>query len=191
MVFAHDTETSLIDAAKLINTAENEVDQLRTMADLDEFLETNGFTGSRTRTMHELRAVRHLRARLRAVWTADEDEAVELVNNILRSGRALPQLVRHDHWPYHLHATSPDAPLEVRMAVDAAMAFVDVIREQELQRLRVCEADGCNAVLVDLSRNRSKRFCDTGNCANRTHVAAYRARKAAATPLRIRNSSVG
>jgi predicted RNA-binding Zn ribbon-like protein len=60
------------------------------------------------------------------------------------------------------------------------MALVDVIREKELDRLRVCAAEDCNAVLVDLSRNRSKRFCDTGNCANRTHVAAYRARKATA-----------
>jgi len=178
MVFAHDTEASLLDAAKLINTAENEVDRLKTMADLDEFLEVNGYTGSRTHTMHELRAVRHLRPQLRAIWTAEEDEAVRLVNNILRNGRALPQLVKHDHWEYHLHATTREAPLEVRMAVEAAMAFVDVIRDQELERLRVCEAEGCNAVLVDLSRNRSKRFCSTA-CGNRNAVAAYRARRAA------------
>ena len=31
-------------------------------------------------------------------------------------------------------------------------------------------------VLVDLSKNRSRRFCDTGNCGNRQHVAAYRER---------------
>jgi predicted RNA-binding Zn ribbon-like protein len=180
MVFAHDAERSLIDAAKLINTAESEVDQLNTLADLDEFVMANDYSGSRSHTMGELRAVRHLRPRLRAVWTAEEDEAVRLVNNILRNGRALPQLVKHDGWDYHLHATTPDAPLDTRMAVDAAMALVDVIREKELDRLRVCAAEDCNAVLVDLSRNRSKRFCDTGNCANRTHVAAYRARKATA-----------
>jgi predicted RNA-binding Zn ribbon-like protein len=33
-------------------------------------------------------------------------------------------------------------------------------------------------VLVDLSRNRSRMFCDTGNCGNRQHVAAYRERRA-------------
>jgi predicted RNA-binding Zn ribbon-like protein len=32
-------------------------------------------------------------------------------------------------------------------------------------------------VLVDLSKNRSRRFCDSG-CGNRTNVAAYRARRA-------------
>jgi predicted RNA-binding Zn ribbon-like protein len=63
------------------------------------------------------------------------------------------------------------------MAVEAAMAFVDVVRARDLSRLRICAADDCVSVVVDLSKNRSKRFCD-GGCGNRTAVAAYRARKA-------------
>jgi predicted RNA-binding Zn ribbon-like protein len=180
MTFAYDTEQSLVDMAKLINSAANGADELRTPADLDRFLDMIEFTGSRTRTEAELQSVRDLRPRLRSAWTAGEDEAVELVNTILCEARALPQLVKHDHWDYHLHATTPDAPVDVRLAVEAAMALVDVIREKELDRLQLCAAEDCDAVLVDLSRNRSKRFCDTGNCANRTHVAAYRARKHAA-----------
>ena len=53
--------------------------------------------------------------------------------------KALPQLVQHDGWDYHLHATPPDAPLATRMAVEAAMAVVDVVRGDELSRLRVCD----------------------------------------------------
>jgi predicted RNA-binding Zn ribbon-like protein len=49
--------------------------------------------------------------------------------------------------------------------------------------MALCEAPDCQAVLVDLSRNRSRRFCDVNNCANRAHVAAYRARRAAADPV--------
>jgi predicted RNA-binding Zn ribbon-like protein len=64
------------------------------------------------------------------------------------------------------------------MAVEAAMALVDVVRSGELERLRVCDADDCDDVVIDLSRNRSRRYCDSG-CGNRTNVAAYRARKAA------------
>lgn len=30
---------------------------------------------------------------------------------------------------------------------------------------------------VDLSRNRSRRYCDSRTCGNRLHVAAYRARR--------------
>ena len=103
------------------------------------------------------------------------------VNELLRESRALPQLIRHGGQPYHLHATSRDAPLDTRMAVEAAMAFADVVRGGELSRLRICEYPGCGNVVVDLSRNRSKRFCEAG-CGNRAAVSAYRARKAATRP---------
>ena len=100
------------------------------------------------------------------------------VNRLLAEAHAVPQLVKHDGWDYHLHATPPDAPLATRMAVEAAMAVSDVVRAGELSRLRVCEYPGCASVVVDLSRNRSKRYCD-GGCGNRAAVAAYRARKVA------------
>jgi predicted RNA-binding Zn ribbon-like protein len=107
-----------------------------------------------------------------------EDDAVRLVNTLLRDANALPQLVKHDEWEYHIHATSPKAPLADRMAVDAAMAFADLIRFEELTRLRHCAASDCDDVLVDLSKNRSRRFCSL-TCANRVNVAAYRSRRSA------------
>jgi predicted RNA-binding Zn ribbon-like protein len=136
-----------------------------------------GWTGERTHDDAELQAVRELRPRLRSLWELDEKGVVGLVNDLLREANALPQLVRHDHWDYHLHATPPHAPLATRMAVEAAMAFVDVVRGKELRRLGICAADDCESVVVDLSKNRSRRFCD-GGCGNRAAVAAYRARKA-------------
>ena len=69
-----------------------------------------------------------------------------------------------------------EAPLVDRMAVEAAMALTDVIRMKELARLEICAAEDCNDVLVDLSKNRSRRFCSTA-CSNRTNMAAFRARK--------------
>jgi predicted RNA-binding Zn ribbon-like protein len=180
MVFTHDTEASLAAAAALVNTA-GTPEELPDLAALDAFLATYGWTGGRAYTEAELQAVRDLRPRLRPLWEAGEDEVVEIVNGLLREFRALPQLVRHDGWPYHLHATAPDAPLANRMAVEAAMAFVDVVRAGELGRLRICAATDCSDVVVDLSKNRSKRFCDAG-CGNRMAVTAYRARKAAAQP---------
>src|SRR4051794_19832340 len=94
---------------------------------------------------------------------------------MLRDARALPQLVKHGQWPYHLHATPSHAPLADRMAVEAAMAMVDVVRQKELDRLRVCDADDCDDVLVDVSKNRSRRYCSSA-CSNRVNVAAFRAR---------------
>jgi predicted RNA-binding Zn ribbon-like protein len=177
MVFAHDTEVALAGAAALVNTTDGG-EGLPDPAALDAFFTAWGWTGRRARTNAEVHAVRELRPRLRAVWGAGEDEVVEIVNGLLREFRALPQLVRHDELAYHLHATSPAAPLADRMAVEAAMALVDVVRDGELSRLRVCDAEDCDNVLVDLSKNRSKRFCEAG-CGNRAAVSAYRARKAA------------
>jgi predicted RNA-binding Zn ribbon-like protein len=181
MIFAHDTEHGLIEVAALINSSRADHEGLPDMAALDAFLEAWGWTGRRDRDEAELRAVRALRPRLREIWEVDEDRVVAIVNELLREGRALPQLVKHDGWDYHLHATPSDAPLATRMAVDAAMAIFEVVRTKELSRLRICELPGCNDVVVDLTKNRSKRYCD-GSCGNRAAVAAYRARKAGIDP---------
>lgn len=164
--------------AALVNTAGAD-EGLPDLAALDAFVKAHGWTGKRDRDEAELRAVRALRPRLRRFWELREREVVDMVNALLREGRALPQLVKHDGWDYHLHATAPDAPLATRMAVEAAMGILDVVRTKELSRLRICEYPGCNHVVVDLTKNRSKRFCDSG-CGNRAAVAAYRARKAGA-----------
>jgi predicted RNA-binding Zn ribbon-like protein len=179
VVFAYDTEQALMSAVALVNTAAGDVDTLGSVADLDVFVLEQQFSGSRMRSLSELRSVRQLRTQLRPIWAEPEEAVVVRINTLLRNADALPQLVRHDQWGWHVHATTPEAPLALRMGTEAAMALVDVVRTGELGRLRVCAAEGCAAVLVDLTKNRSKRFCDTGNCANRTHVAAYRQRKSA------------
>ena len=177
MLFAHDTEVALLAAAALVDTDRRDGDQLPDVPALDVFVAEWGWTGSRRRTRQELAEVQALRPKLRRLWQLDEDGVVALVNDMLREANALPQLVRHEEWPYHLHATAPNAPLADRMAVEAAMAFVDVVRQGELDRLRVCAAQDCNDVLVDLSKNRSRRYCST-TCTNRVNVAAFRARRA-------------
>ena len=183
MRFAYDTEATLAFACTLIDSlggiSNGNPDGLPDVAALERLLDEEGYSGRRDLDAAELAEVRALRPEFRRFWEVDRDEAVRLVNGILRDAKALPQLVRHDDWDWHLHATEDDAPLATRMRVEMAMAFIDVIRSDEYDRLRVCEASDCDAVLVDLSRNRSKRYCDIGNCGNRMNVIAYRARQAA------------
>jgi predicted RNA-binding Zn ribbon-like protein len=176
MLFAHDTEISFNATAALVNTARGGAEELPDIAALDAFVEHWRWTGGRTHDQAELDAVRDLRPRLARLWDMSEDEAVHLVNTLLHDANALPQLVRHDGWAYHVHATSPDAPLADRMAVDVAMAIADLIRFGELARLRYCAAPDCDDVMIDLSKNRSRRFCSL-TCANRVNVAAYRSRR--------------
>ena len=178
MLFARDTEIALAAAAALVNSASGGEELLPDVTALDAFVASWGWTGQRKRTRGELREVQELRPRLREIWHSDEDRVVEIINELLRESSALPQLVKHDEWQYHLHATPPHAPLATRMAVEAAMAFADVVRGGELSRLRLCDYPTCDNVVVDLSKNRSKRYCE-GGCGNRAAVEAYRARKAA------------
>lgn len=180
MVFIHDTKQSLTAAVHLVNTLPgfDDDDRMQTIADLGDYLAVNPYTGPLKRDAAEVEAVRSIRPRLRALWDVGRDEAVPLVNEMLADGNALPRLVRHGEYDWHIHATSDDAPLAMRILVEAAMAFVDVIRADEYERIRTCDADDCNSVYVDFSRNGSKRYCDDGNCGNRMNVNAYRERKA-------------
>ena len=175
MVFTHDTEASLLATVALVNSAE-EPDTLTTVDELDAFLDEHEFTGTRVRDAAELASVRALRPRLRELMTADRDTSAGLVNDLLGEEHALPQLVRHGEHDWHVHAVAPDAPLATRIAVEAAMAMIDVIRADEMSRLDVCADPDCDGLVLDLSRNRSRRFCST-TCTNRAAVAAYRARQ--------------
>ncbi|MEU7531399.1 CGNR zinc finger domain-containing protein [Saccharothrix sp. NPDC042600] len=175
MVFAHDTVASLLAAVELVNTAV-EPDTLTEQAQVDAFFARHGYTGAHTRDAAELAAVRALRAPLRRLLTSDRDTAAKLVNETLAAHRAVPQLVRHDGLDYHIHVVHPDTPFADRIAAETAMAMIDVIRSDEMSRLAVCADDTCDGIVLDLSRNRSRRYCST-TCGNRVAVAAYRARR--------------
>lgn len=174
MVFSHDTDTSLLAAVALVNSAESP-DTLTTVAELDAFYVEHRYSGARPRGPADLDAVRALRAPLRTLLTSDRDTAAALVNEMLARYRAVPRLVRHDGWDYHVHAIDDDAPFAERIAVESAMAMLDVVRADELARLSTCADPSCDGIVLDLSRNRSRRFCSTA-CGNRMAVAAYRAR---------------
>src|SRR3954449_10587328 len=175
MVFTHDTELALLAAVALVNS-EVQPDTLTSVEELHIFLDRHQFTGSRAGDAEELASVRALRPRMRTLMTSDRDTAAGLVNTVLWEERALPQLVRHGDLDWHIHSVAPDAPLATRMAVEAAMAMTDVIRADEMSRLDVCADRDCDGLVLDLSRNRSRRFCST-TCTNRAAVAAYRARQ--------------
>ncbi|WP_309115451.1 CGNR zinc finger domain-containing protein [Saccharothrix sp.] len=175
MVFTHDTVASLLAAVELVNSAV-EPDTMTDQSQVDAFFARHGYTGARTRDATELAAVRALRAPLRRLLTSDRDTAARLVNETLAAHRAVPQLVRHDGLDYHIHVVDPDTPFADRIAAETAMAMIDVIRSDEMSRLAVCADETCDGIVLDLSRNRSRRYCST-TCGNRVAVAAYRARK--------------
>ena len=182
MHFAPDTEEALEFVVALGNTdpaaSRSGEDELATVEALTAFLAGFVFTGRIDHDEKELRAVRETRSLMRQVWMLEREAAVDVVNRMLRESQALPQLVRHGSSDWHLHGADADLPLAQRMQVEAALALVDVIRTDEMGRLRVCAATDCAGLLLDLSRNGSKRFCSV-RCGNRMNTIAFRERRSA------------
>jgi predicted RNA-binding Zn ribbon-like protein len=178
VLFTDDTDAALQAAVALVNSTDAPGDPLGTVEDLSAFLASWTYTGRHDATPAELEALRRLRPALRSLLLAERDEAAGMVNTMLARAKALPQLQRHDDWDWHVHAVDPDHPLDERVVVETAMAMIDVIRADEMSRLARCAADDCDDVVLDLSRNRSRRYCST-TCGNREAVAAYRARQKA------------
>ena len=178
MLFTDDTDAALQAAVALANSTDEPGDPLGSVDDLSAFLASWSYTGRHDATAAELDSVRRLRPALKALLLAERDEAAEIVNGMLARAKALPSSGGTTSWDWHLHAVDPDRPLVERVVVETAMAMVDVVRADEMSRLARCAADDCDDVVLDLSRNRSRRYCST-TCGNREAVAAYRARQKA------------
>lgn len=169
-VFTHDTELSLRAAAALVNTPAPE-----TLDAVIAFFESWGWTGPRPENAAVVPVVGRVRQRIAGLWGAPMEVAVDITNGLLRDAHACPQLVNHEPVGWHIHAAPPESDFPTRLAVDTAMAFADAIRTGEYSRLRRCAAADCDDAFVDLSKNRSRKFCD-GTCGTKAAAAAYRAR---------------
>ncbi len=183
-VFGAELLEGLTACAELVNTGRSrDGEQLREVADARDIAERYAFYG-RPAGPADLPRLRGYRARLDAAVTAcedgDEAAAIAMLNALLADVGAVPQIVAHSGRGPHIHVSRPAAPLADRIAAHLAMSLAELVVSGRGSRLRSCAAPECRDVFVDASRNRSRRFCDSRTCGNRQHVAAYRARKAAA-----------
>lgn len=182
MLFSHDTEHSLACVVDLANSAPSTstAESLPDLDALDRFVHEHDVSEVGRLTQGDLDAVRRLRDDIRLIFDSPDDQsAAELVNALVSQAGVTPRLTDHDGYDWHIHYFTPGASLAEHLAIDCGMALAQVIASGERERLRRCEAPDCDQVLVDLSRNRSKRYCDARTCGNRLHVAAYRERQRA------------
>ncbi|WP_380284199.1 CGNR zinc finger domain-containing protein [Kitasatospora purpeofusca] len=186
MLITHDTECALSILVELLNTAPEVcgTELLPDVAALDAFVGRQEISEVDSLTGDDLRRVHELRSRLREVFgTESTEEAAELVNALVAAAGTTPRLTNHDHHGWHIHYFAPHAALGDHLAAELGMALAFILTAGERERLRRCEAPDCARVFVDLSRNRSRRYCDSRTCGNRLHVAAYRARQRSADPV--------
>lgn len=110
-----------------------------------------------------------------AAHRGNVDAVAGQLNGLLRRSGARPQLdLNHDGgWQVHFHGS--DDGLAAGWAAGCATGLALAIGSNLAGRLGICDADRCDRVYVDTSKNRGRRFCST-TCQNRTKTAAYRAR---------------
>ena len=167
--------------AELINSGRSAAgEQLTDLQAVQSFADRYAFYGAPAEPA-DLDVLRSYRARLDEIAVACEagtmDVAIARLNALLAQTGASPQIASHNGRGPHIHVSRPDSPLPDRMAAHFAMGLAWLIVAGQAARIRSCGSPTCNDVFVDLSRNRSRRYCDSRTCGNRLHVAAYRARK--------------
>jgi predicted RNA-binding Zn ribbon-like protein len=200
MAFGVDQLEALAECVELINTgrataggaagasdqrADDLADQLAGLDDVIAFGLRHRVENLGAARVGDLARLRELRARLDSVAVAcqagDEEAAIRGLNTLLAETGAVPQIVSHDGRPPHIHVTRAAAPLADRIAAHSAMGLAELVVAGAASRVRTCASPRCDAVFIDLSRNQSRRFCDSRTCGNRVHVAAYRSRQSATT----------
>jgi predicted RNA-binding Zn ribbon-like protein len=98
---------------------------------------------------------------------------MDLVNReVARSlHRARLQYENHAFFRTFDGAVGLDMPLSV-LGRDAG----DLLLSGSLDRLSICEGENCGWLYLDLSKNRSRRWCNMKGCGNRAKLRRFRAK---------------
>ena len=180
MLINHDTRCALDTVVDLVNTAPPIAgrETLTDVADLRGFVDQHKVSEIGRLEPADVAAVHAIRDRFTEVFGAADDlAAVGVLNALITGAGTTPRLTDHDGYHWHVHYFAPGASLADHLAADCGMALSFLVIAGERERLRRCDAPDCRRAFVDLSRNRSRRYCDSRTCGNRLHVAAYRARR--------------
>lgn len=165
------------------------VDKLSSYADLVRWAREAGAASSSTATrllhaagrksaaaqaaFHHAIAVREaLAAVLRATALKRQPTAADLE----RFNTALAESGRHLHITSDqgrfLCAWDTDDRLD-RVLWPAVRSAADLLTSSAVERLRMCEGEGCGWFFMDTTRNRSRRWCNMASCGNRAKVKRF------------------
>jgi predicted RNA-binding Zn ribbon-like protein len=135
-------------------------------------------------TERDATALRRTAGKVRAVFdlaAAGQDaETVAALNALLDAHPARPRISGHDASDWHIHVTRSGSSVAEDWAAAAAWGLAVALTRWGSARFGVCASPNCGNAYLDTSTNQSRRYC-SDRCATRSHVAAYRARRRAAT----------
>jgi predicted RNA-binding Zn ribbon-like protein len=158
----------------------NSGDELKSLEALRELLVETGRKEAAVRAnRRDLDALYELRDELTGVFESaangDEADVVDRLNGLLVRHPVHPQISGHDDQPWHMHLTEGGRVADA-VAVGSVMGLASVVTSLGVDRLGICQAAPCRNAYLDMSSNRSRRYCNE-RCASRANVAAFRARQ--------------
>lgn len=107
---------------------------------------------------------------------AVEEDDLRLVNDELRGALAQVELIpAPGSFRWTVGTATPD--LAEPLWMFARSAF-ELLLSPDLGRVRECANHECGWLFLDLSRNRSRKWCDMSSCGNRAKVRRFREREA-------------
>jgi predicted RNA-binding Zn ribbon-like protein len=164
-------------AVDLVNARLEDLDDLRSLFGRESWMGEEA-------AERDVATFRRAQKRLREVFdlgAAGRDaEAVAELNVLLEAFPVQPRISGHDASDWHMHVTSRGSSVAAEYLAGAVWGLAAWLCEYGSARFGVCADDRCRNVYLDTSSNCCRRFCSE-RCATRSHVAAHRARKRAAT----------
>ena len=158
---------------------------LATQGDLVAIFEAADWSGAKA-DERDLAAFRRAQKRVREVFelgsTSRDTEAVDALNSLLEVYPVQPRISGHDAGDWHMHVTGRGSSATAEFLSGAIWGLAVWLCQYGSARFGVCADDRCGNVYLDTSSNCCRRFCSE-RCATRSHVAAHRARKRAASDL--------
>jgi predicted RNA-binding Zn ribbon-like protein len=169
-------DAGAIAAVELVNTVSSESDKI-TQATIAAILAIDPAAQARV-TEADVPGFVDLARSLRRIFQHLDrgglDEAAEMLNEMLAAHPAHPHLAKErGHWRLHHHPS--DAELVPEWTSICAENVARLVGAGHASRFGICSAIDCKRVYIDLSKNRSRRFCST-TCQNRVKAAAFRQR---------------
>ena len=111
---------------------------------------------------------------LRAVFAlTDRDRAAARLNELLARHGAVPQLVRHEGWDWHLHADRVDDTWANWLASSAALALAARLAARDDVPWGTCADRDCDRAFLDDGHGARRRYCSP-TCATRERVRRHR-----------------
>ncbi len=182
MLFDNDARAAFGVITDLLNTSSQRSgsgDLLERADTIDDIAARNVLSYQPEHSRAEEVEIRMLRSRLEDFLRHPSVEArIGLVNSLLISAGSTPQLAAHsgDERP-HFHYTMDDASFSSKLTALTAIGLARLLTTQGEDRFRVCDGQDCQKTFIDVSKNASRRYCDSQTCGNRLHAARYRARR--------------